>query len=313
MYEIEGPRVAHPVGLRPGCPDREVDLLCCRTSVAPRRVTRSPAPRAAARSPRLGPLVVSAAASASRRARRRPGLPGRRRPGLPGSSTLVVGVHLASCPAPSAPRSPAAPASEVALRWTRWSCPVRCRGVRSAASAAVSRCGGVGLPRAFLPFLDPPCSVPAPSRTLRSDVSRDRSQDQSRPRARRPAPLLDRAARLAGLPARRRPESPPAGPPVSLGGGVVLRPYPQGAQGVSTKFLELSSCPQDVHRTGACRAPDVPTLSPDPCTGPRGRRGDEFVGTACDDAAAGEGSAVAARRRRTPRGGPPWGSSARGP
>ncbi len=42
-------------------------------------------------------------------------------------------------------------------------------------------------------------------------------------------------------------ESPPSGPPVVLGVGVVLRRFPQGAQEVSEKFLDEFLCPQDVH------------------------------------------------------------------
>ena len=63
------------------------------------------------------------------------------------------------------------------------------------------------------------------------------------------------------------PELPPGGPPVVLGVGVVLRRFPQGAQGVSGKFLDDFGHPQDVHSLSSGKGGFIPRLSPDLCTG----------------------------------------------
>jgi hypothetical protein len=94
----------------------------------------------------------------------------------------------------------------------------------------------------------------------------------------RPPTVLGVAERLVG-PRRSAavsrcvppPELPPGGPPVVLGVGVVLRRFPQGAQGVSGKFLHKFVHPQDVHNLSSGKGRFIPRLSPGLCTGRRAR------------------------------------------
>jgi len=239
-----GPAFARPVGLRPGCPDREVDLLCSRTSVGPRRVRRLPALRAAAGLPQP-----------ARRSHRRPPprppgpsalrLPASPPPGCPDGPTFVVGVHRTPCPVPSPPRSPAASSSEVALRRTRWSCSVLSRCERAGPlTLRLPASSATGCPAACFAFLDCLPLRPArrrpglPGRRRRSclrwptlvlggprrsspgrSVGWSPNSPPSGVSSGWPAVSLGvrvaprRAARSAGLPAPRRPEFPPAGPP----------------------------------------------------------------------------------------------------
>ena len=262
-----GPAFARPVGLRPGCPDREVDLLCSRTSVGPRRVRRLPALRAAAGLPQP-----------ARRSHRRPPprppgpsalrLPASPPPGCPDGPTFVVGVHRTPCPVPSPPRSPAASSSEVALRRTRWSCSVLSRCERAGPlTLRLPASSATGCPAACFAFLD--CLPLRPARRRPGLPGRRRRSCLRWPTLVLGGPRRSSPGRSVGW----SPSSPPSGvssgwPAVSLCGGVVLCLFRQGAQGVSAKFSDEFLCPQDVHRVCGGHAPDVPTLSPASCTAP---------------------------------------------
>ena len=102
------------------------------------------------------------------------------------------------------------------------------------------------------------------------------------------------------------PESPPSGPPVVLGVGVVLRALAQGAQGVPANFLGSFRHPQDVHSLSSGGPPVVPTLSPDLCTEVH----------LCADVVMSEEGSIASRRSPCParsarcrrRSSAPWGT-----
>ncbi len=261
-----GPAFAHPVGLRPGCPDREVDLLCSRASVGPRRVRQLPALRADAGLPQP-------ARRSHRRPPPRPPGPSAPRspaappPGCPDGPTFVVGVHRTSCPAPSPPRSPAASPSEVALRGPG-GCARCCRG----GSEPVHRRRGCPLrrrrvaPRTCFAFLDVPPSLRLPAGSLVSQLAAVRGCPRWLALLVRRTALLcfgplggpvSRSSAVRSLPRRavRAAVQWESSTPVS----------PTGTRGFG-EVSELVLVPTGCAQAGGSRAPDVPMLSPDSCT-----------------------------------------------
>lgn len=204
----------------PGCPSRPADRIGGRLRVRQARQHRG----LPLRRRRVAPMArrsSSACTELPARPRRRRGLPLRRRRRLPSVDLVVVlgavEVGVSRCTVGAVARSvgvglPRAPASPSSTCLPRSACP-------AAPWSPSSPPSGVALGGWPCSFGVPPCCASG------------RSVDRS-------------------------PDPPPSGvssgwPSALLCGGRVLRPYRQQAQGVSAKFLNLFSYPQDVHRLGA--------------------------------------------------------------
>ncbi len=288
----------------PGRPGRSADRIGGRRRLL-RGLDVVPVARSAAVGLPNGPAVCrrrrTPPASVPRRRRGRPLRRRRRSPsGGPGAPAGCCTSRGSPCPAAATVsrcavvggRPPVDPVLCLVLTEVSGRLPVR------RATAAVARSAD-GWWSACLPSLPRlPCSPSCPSRlrypggppsqvapgwlvvvlgclasrrALAGPVARSCSVRESPP-ARPPSRSASRRAprrapRGSGRPVLRGAGVASGRPAVSLCGGVVLRRFPQAAQGVSRKFLKKIVHPQDVHRTCARRAPDVPTLSPDPCTG----------------------------------------------